>query len=206
MMEPAWLRYPRHIGGQITLVVLTAIVLSLSLVIFALVMVRPENNPQPSQAAIEAFLGTMRLLDGARENNSESSILSAAMRAFPNLKIATSLPFPADNRPGPEDREILFLRQRLGPGFSVVRLPADAGEPARLAIGISPAMAAQFAQACRHSRLRHRRSPDRQRNPGLVVACVFLLLLWATKALTAPLSRRAGCRAVWPGFRAPDAA
>jgi signal transduction histidine kinase len=192
MSVPDWLRYPRHIAGQITVLVLTAIALSISLLIFTIVMVRPESNPEPPAQAttIDGFLGSLRLLDAAREERDQTAILNTMIRAFPNLKIATDRAVTTDNPQGTQDREIMFLRQRLGPRFRVARLPDEAGEAGRLGVGI----ALQDGRAIRAS-LPAFAPPGPPLTPivsGIamfVVASVSLLLLWATKALTAPLSR-----------------
>ena len=87
MSERRWLRYPRHIAGQIALVVFTSIGLALALVIAIIIMTRPEADRQNSSHAVDAFLGVAWLLDATADANSRSNILEAAVGAFPDLQI-----------------------------------------------------------------------------------------------------------------------
>ena len=82
------LQYPRYISGQITIVVLTSILLALALVIVIIIMMRPGGDLENSyRADVEPFLGVVRLVDGTQDEASRALILRMANAAFPDLNI-----------------------------------------------------------------------------------------------------------------------
>jgi signal transduction histidine kinase len=191
MSEAGWAWYPRRIAGQITIVVVCSIGLALAMVVAIIILTRPKADPQNVSRAVDAFLGVVRLLDATPDQQRRDDILQAAAAAFPQLHIAPILASGREADRDTEDRYTQFLNQALGPGFTVYRPAADAAAAGRRAAVVRIASA--------HGVTVQATVPDLARPPPLtpivtgalifVTASVSLLLLWATKALTAPLSR-----------------
>ncbi len=198
MTEQSWLRYTHRISGQIALVVVSSIVLALALAAAIIVVTRPDRDlhNQP-RAKLEMFLGVVRLVDAAPDQTTRAEILKSAANAFPDLQI-TSIP-PAEipqnrgsiaNDVSKADEYVTWLRRMLGSRFAVIRVSQSArgngGEVVKIISTNGLALRATVPP---------RPLPERRLRPiivgavlGVVVSLV-LLLLWATKALTAPLSR-----------------
>jgi signal transduction histidine kinase len=190
MSERTWLRYPRHIAGQIAIVILTSIGLALALVVAIIVLTRPEADLPNSSRAIDAFLGVARLLDATVDPNSRSNILEASIVAFPDLQIKIISAPDAPNEKSNNDGYVQFLGQLLGPGFSISRVATNSVDAGKLVIDIESQNGLML-----RATLPVFLPPAPPLTPIVtgalvfVTASVFLLLLWATKALTAPLSR-----------------
>ena len=182
------LQYPRHISGQITIVVLTSILLALALVIVIIIMMRPGGDLENSyRADVEPFLGVVRLVDGTQDETSRALILRMANAAFPDLNIR----IPGGEQPqtrDANDRYVLFLSQLLGSGFNVSRSP-DEGHKDKIDIDVTSERGTRVRATLRaFAPLVPPLTPIVSGTLLFVAVIVSLLLLWATKALTAPLS------------------
>jgi len=202
MTEQTWLRYFHRISGQIALVVVSSIVLALALGITIIVMTRsgPDLHDR-SRARLNIFLGVVRLIDAAPDQNVRAEILESAANAFPDFRIANiptaeirqdggrEVRRKASEAPG-ADEYVALLRKMLGPRFNVMRLPDPAPRKDDIVVKITSNNGVALQAAV------PRRPPPRRRLTPIVgsavlavVVSLVLLLLWATKALTAPLSR-----------------
>jgi signal transduction histidine kinase len=185
-----WRWYPRHIAGQIAMVVVASIGLALALLIAIVIMIRPEADLQNSSRAVDALLSVARLLDATADPKSQSEILEASTAAFPELQIKFISAQDAHHKNDRNDRYVQFLRQVLGPRFDISGVFADTADPGKLVVDI----VSQNGLALRAT-LPAFVPPPPPLTPIVtgtlvfVAASVFLLLLWATKALTAPLSQ-----------------
>jgi signal transduction histidine kinase len=186
----AWRWYPRHIAGQIAIVVITSIGLALTLLIVVVIMTRPEADLQNSSRTVDALLSVARLLDATADPNSRSNILEASTAAFPELQIKIISAQDTLYKNDRNDRFVQFLRQVLGPRFDISGVFADTADARKVVVDI----VSQNGLALRAT-LPAFVPPAPPLTPIVtgtlvfVVASVFLLLLWATKALTAPLSQ-----------------
>jgi len=186
----SWTFYPRHIGGQITIIVLTSIGLAIALVIAFVLLTRPNADMQNSPRTVDAFLGVVRLLDTTADPGGRSDIVKAVAAAFPELQVKVISAQDAFSEEDGSDRYVQFLREFLGPKFSIFRVPADASNANKLVIDIvSPNGIAIRATMPAFIPPTPPLTPIVTGTLAFVAACVFLLLLWATKALTAPLSQ-----------------
>jgi signal transduction histidine kinase len=197
MTEQSWRRYTHRISGQIALVVISSIVLALALAVMIVVITRPSSDlDNRSRAELEAFLGVVRLVDATSDQNGRAQILKSAADAFPDLHIASipAIVFPEGglkaNETSSADEYVTYLRRTLGPKFQVIRISNSATQGSDIAIEVASANGVV---------LRATLPPGLPQEPTLtpivggamlaVAVSVVLLLLWATKALTAPLSR-----------------
>ena len=190
MSVRAWRWFPRHIAGQIAIVVVTSIGLALALLIAVVIMMRPDADVQNSFRAVDAFLSVARLLDAAADAKSRSDILAASTAAFSDLQIQIISAQDTVHKNDRNDRYVQFLRQALGSRFNISGVFADTTDAGKLVVDI----ASQNGLALRAT-LPAFVPPAPPLTPivtgtlAFVTVSVFLLLLWATKALTAPLSQ-----------------
>jgi signal transduction histidine kinase len=198
MTEQTWLRYFHRISGQIALVVVSSIVLALALAVTIIVMTRPGPDLHArARAKLDVFLSVVRLIDAAPDQNVRAEILKSAAIAFPDLRIATipTAEIPQDggrnaNDGSGADEYVAVLRRMLGSRFSVIRVPHLAGRNDGTVVKITSTNGVAL-----RATVPRRPPPERRLTPIVggavltVLVSVVLLLLWATKALTAPLSR-----------------
>lgn len=195
MTGRGWLPYPRYIGGQIAIVVGASIAVALALLVVGFFLMRPEAQlKKPNFTELEAFLAIVRVIDAAPDQQAKSALLQAAAAGFPDLRIARISALQGSSDGGAEDRYLLFLRQTLGPGFRVARIQANAPDSEIDANRVVAAITTPGGIALRAS-LPVLVPPTPPLTPivtatiAFIAASVSLLLLWATKALTAPLSQ-----------------
>ncbi len=197
MSQQNWLRYMHRISGQIALVVVSSIVLALALALTIIIITRPTGDfDARSRANLEAFLGVVRLVAAAPDQNARAEILNLSADTFPDLHIVS---IPAvessqadlkDNKAPIADDYITFLRRSLGSNFYVVRVPDFAAQGKHITVELTSANGVSL-----RATLPPRLAPEPQLTPivrGALLAVAFsvvLLSFWATKALTAPLSR-----------------
>jgi signal transduction histidine kinase len=197
-MMKTWLRYFHRISGQIALVVVSSIVLALALAVTIIVMTRPGPDLHArARAKLDVFLSVVRLIDAAPDQNVRAEILKSAAKAFPDLRIANipTAEIPQDgsrkvNEVSGADEYVTVLRRMLGPRFSVIRVPHSPGRNDGTVVKITSTNGVVL-----RATVPRRPPPERRLTPIVggavltVVVSLVLLLLWATKALTAPLSR-----------------
>jgi signal transduction histidine kinase len=197
-MMKTWLRYFHRISGQIALVVVSSIVLALALAVTIIVMTRPGPDLHArARAKLDVFLSVVRLIDATPDQNVRAEILKSAAKAFPDLRIANipTAEIPQDggrnaNAVSGADEYVAVLRRMLGSRFSVIRFPHSPRRNEGTVVKITSANGAAL-----RATVPRRPPPERHLTPIVggavltVVVSLVLLLLWATKALTAPLSR-----------------
>lgn len=185
-----WL--PASVGGQITLLVVAAILSAHVVVAIAFVLLRePWRDGNHPVAAATRLATVVRMLDRA-EAGERDALLRAAARALPNLRIAAwdgaapaGAPAASFDHPNVRHLQDQFARPLI-----LADLSAGTAGPG-LAVGIA---------APGGARLKAVLPPEEALNPrriGIVFSLLFLgltlalLSLWATRALTAPLARLA---------------
>ncbi|GJD98009.1 ATP-binding protein [Methylobacterium iners] len=185
-----WL--PSSIGGQITLLVSSAIIVA-HIVIAMLIVVlrepwRDENHPVAASMRVATVA---RLLDAA-EPVQRANLLRDAARSLPNLRLAPwegHVPGNAAEEAG-DAAFIQRLRDYYAQPLTVVELPGPPDAPGQT-VGVSTQNGARFSVFL---------PPERSLNPRrgvLIFSLLFLgstlliLSVWAARALTAPLGRLA---------------
>ncbi len=195
MSEHGWLPYPRHICGQIAIVVGASIMLALVLLVVGFFMMRPEVKlKKPNFTELEAVLGVVRMINAAPDQRARSAVLQAAAAGLPDLRIARISAVSDRGETVNEDRHLLFLRQNLGPGFRVTRIQANdpdaEADIGKFVVAITtPGGTTLRASLPAFMPLPPPLTPIVTATLAFVAASVSFLLLWATMALTAPLSQ-----------------
>ena len=183
--------FPQHINGQIAIVVVSSIVLSVALMIAMIIMTRPEGEVEsPTRADLDVFFGVVRLANTTQDAGARSTILETAAAAFPDWQIK-SIPagqtHEEENSKGPY---IFFLRQHLGPNYNVALVPDEAAITNRFVFDITSKNGVAIrATLPAVSPTAPSLTPIVSGTLVFVAVSVAFLLLWATRALTSPLSR-----------------
>jgi signal transduction histidine kinase len=185
-----WL--PSSIGGQITLLVSSAIIIAHLVVAMLIVLLREpwrdENHPVAASMRVATIA---RLLDGA-DPTERAGLLRDAARSLPNLRLA-----PWDGQAAGDGAEgagdaafVQRLRDYYARPLTLMELPAPSDTPGH-AVGVSTQNGAKFSAFL---------PPERSLNPrrGAVIfsllflgSTLLILSIWAARALTAPLGRLA---------------
>jgi signal transduction histidine kinase len=180
------LRYlvPRHIGTQIAVLIVTALVIANGVTATVFLLQAPPNSDN-TVGVLAGLAFTARLLDAAPTPAARADVLRSAQESFPKLVELKALP-PASSVE-PTLRPVRDLKAVLGERFEVFVTPPanDApNDPPRIAIRLlsGQIVAASLPQP-----------PNGM--PALIATVVFLavvlilLFLWVGRALTAPLAR-----------------
>ena len=175
----------RGISGQIAALVVVSIA-ALHLIITASFLLHRPDQPEPSSDRGPGQLVTAVQLLGATPALERPRLSTNIARAFPQLGIEI---LPAGQMPSADDVDRFNphgLHRRLGHDYRIFQLASDGGSR-KVGIGLPDGM-----------NISANVMPDRPRPPFLggpwmmtllfAVISVTLLGLWATRALTAPLS------------------
>ena len=172
-----------RISGQMAILILVSL-LAIHVVITASIFLshRWENSHGQDESPAE-IVSLVRLVAAAAPTD-RPRLLAQIARAFPHLEMRTAAAMPPPDGGANEDPRLQFLELRLGPGFQVAMLPTAA--PPALAIRM-PDGGTLTARL-----LPHAGSPPLAGPISItilfVVVSVTLLGLWATRALSTPLS------------------
>jgi signal transduction histidine kinase len=188
---------PSSAAGQITLLIVAAVLLAHAMATLAFFTLREPWRPDDHPGVAATRLATVsRLLDGASPAD-RPALLANAARMLPTLRIEPwdgTKPEQADNARLAEHPMVRRLREGFARPLILTdllgaRRSADA--PSGVRVGIETPGGARLAALV----------PDDDRPPmrqgALIFTFVFLavavslILLWATRALTAPLARLA---------------
>ncbi|MGP0088770.1 MAG: ATP-binding protein [Xanthobacteraceae bacterium] len=190
-MRRGWRRLlPQRIGGQITVLVVTALAIANLATAVTVFLLNPHPSFLNSPFAAMTKLAVVAKLIDAAPPQTRAAILDAARASLPELSEARSAAAP--DQPAPSDPMSKDLQVELGDRFAVLasRSPADAGQhyPTRVSIWLPDGSVLSTPL------------PEFRRGPGgptlnligtlLFLAIAFaLLLVWAARALAAPLTR-----------------
>jgi signal transduction histidine kinase len=172
-----------RIGSQMAALVLVSTVAVHAVIATIFYLNRPE--PRPDDVSPGQLISTVKLIAAVGAGERDHVIADVA-QTFPAIGIETLAGAPAATARIDETAHERFLRARLGSGFAIVPVPA-AGDVNRVAIELPD-----------HSWIAAR-LPGERRRPSFfggpwmtallfIVGSVSLLSLWATRALTRPLS------------------
>ncbi len=107
-----------RIGGQIAILILASLLAIHAIITASIFLSRPEHWMPPDDDALVA----LARVTAASPRAERARLLANFARAFPDLGIAAAAGMPTANGTDGDGR-LHFLRQRLGAGFKLVRLP-----------------------------------------------------------------------------------
>lgn len=180
---------PARIGGQIAVLVVTALALAHIVMTAGFFLLEP-HPPRPGEgiAAIERLAFLARMLNAENDTVVRATLLASAQRVDPELSILPSVP-PAVTEE-PFSRLLHETEARLGEGTEL-RLarqsPTDAQQPRLMAVAkLSDSSALALPLALPPMRLI---SPFAIGTLVFLASAVTILSLWAARQLTAPLAK-----------------
>ena len=175
----------RRISSQIAVLIVTSLLLAQTITAATIFWLLPPPGFPPG-APWSRLASTARLLDATPTPAARATIAEAARTSFPELVIANEP--PPHRHESPDDRLLRGIRADLGDRFNVFATGSP-HQPGGVQIGVGLAdgsvIIAPLPPPPRGFRL----------TPALLSALVFLavaialLSLWATRTLTAPLTR-----------------
>jgi signal transduction histidine kinase len=180
---------PRRIGTQVAVLVATSLLISQIVTAATFFFSTPPPGfGHPLGAAVAQLAATAKLIVAADTPQARLEILQAARRSFPELQVASEPPPP--DRMSHDDRLVRAAQRDVGAQFTVFTTRmAEASRDGPLRIGLRLPDGSALTTTLPSSS----RGPGP--SPGLISTLVFvasaiaLLSLWATRALTAPLTQ-----------------
>jgi signal transduction histidine kinase len=177
----------RRISSQIAVLIVTSLLLAQIITTATIFSLMPPP-PFPPGAHLSRLAYTAKLIDAAPTADARAAILDTARGSFPELIVAGAPPPHRHDRP--DDRLLRGLRAELGDRFAVFATGSphqhgDGGVQVGIVLPDGGAIMAPLPPPPRGLRL----------TPPLLSALVFLAIaislfsLWATRTLTAPLTR-----------------
>jgi signal transduction histidine kinase len=175
----------RTIGGQITALVIASIV-AIHVILTGIFLLSRPDQPDPSIDRGHAqFAAAVQLL-GAAAPADRPRLMADLARAFPKLDVETLPPGPIPEASEPEGPDLRSLHRRLDSSYRIFPL---ASEQSRHRVGIAlPDGTMISARVLRDQRQRPFWAGSWAVTLLFAIVSVSLLSLWATRALTAPLS------------------
>jgi len=175
----------RTIGGQITALVIASII-AIHVILTGIFLVSRPDQPDPSIDRGHAqFAAAVQLL-GAAAPADRPRLMADLARAFPKLDVETLPPGPIPEASEPEGPDLRSLHRRLDSSYRIFPL---ANEQSRHRVGIAlPDGTMISARVLRDQRQRPFWAGSWAVTLLFAIVSVSLLSLWATRALTAPLS------------------
>ena len=190
-LETLW---PRRIAVQIAVLIVASLALAQIVTALAVLLLRPEQIPGDIPGAAVARLGTIvRLLDAAPDSEVRAVLFQAARAGFPRLHISTGDIMPEQSRVGFLARALLGrVGVEIGDPNRVFLMaperPEDPEEPPRIGVRLKDGsmLVADMPAGPPTSSL-----PVLQLvgTLGFIAVAFTIFSLWATRGLTAPLSR-----------------
>jgi signal transduction histidine kinase len=179
---------PNRIRGQIAILILLSLVAIHAVITASFLWNRGQFDP-PSPPGPGSEIATVIRAIAAGPRTDRAEFLSHLATAFPGLNVASwngEIPEPAGTSANSSSMRLL---RHLGPGFHISAIPASAGNPdrgERLLVRLPDGDIITLA-------------PLRERSPPLiggplamtvlfVVISITLLVLWAARSLTRPLT------------------
>ncbi len=191
-----WLEnlWPRRIAVQIAVLIVASLALAQIVTALAVLLLRPEQIPGDIPGAAVARLGTVvRLLDAAPDPETRAALFQAAQAGLPTLRLAADDTMPDRGRAGFLARALLArVGAEIGDMDRVFvvapETPGDAEEKPRIGVRLKDGsvLVADMPAGPPSSSL-----PVLQLvgTLGFIAVAFAIFSLWATKGLTAPLSR-----------------
>src|ERR1700744_3583684 len=192
-MRPLGFLNLRGISGQIAALVIASIVALHLIITITFLIHRPDQMEPPDDRRHSQLAAAIQLL-GAAAPSERPRLLGDIKQAFPLFDITNlasdAAPTATGLSGGPPAPELRGLHHRLGPNYRVFSFPQDDNSHDNLhRVGIAlPDGTMLSANLLRDQHQRPFWSGPWMSALLLAVISVSLLSLWATRALTAPLS------------------
>jgi signal transduction histidine kinase len=191
MRPRPFLLVPRSIAGQIVLLVVVSVVF-FHFAMTAAMMVVTSDEEEPSDGLLTAsgFVALVHVLDGLPPESRPAAI-TAVQHSYPRLRVVLRSPDQIALQP-PDNRQFPLLRQALRMDLRVFALAESPGAAA----GLDRAVAVQLRDGTIVAAILPLMAPQGPKMSvlvlgtiGFIVLNLAALLWWATRGLTAPLTR-----------------